>query len=255
MNSTKFPQALGLRPQIVIPLDWEHPGGYSKYPWYAMREHYAQAVIAAGGLPLFVPHDLNLVDSYDCLADGILITGGDFDVTPALYGAEADPRSDDRKENRVLFELALIRKALSTDKPLLGICGGHQLLNVALGGTLIQHIPDTVAAALAHEQPNPRHEVGHDVTVMPGTRLAEISQDLFFQCNSAHHQAVERVGEGAVVNAIAPDGVIEGIEVKDHRFCLGIQWHPEFLITGQDRRIFDEFLKSSRDFSALRLAA
>ena len=123
-----------------------------------------------------------------------------------------------------------MRGALARDMPVLGICGGEQLLAVALGGTLIQHIPDSIPGALEHEQANPRDQPGHDVAVTPGTMLARIVGTVRMAVNSAHHQAVAQPGGRAVVNAVAPDGVIEGVEDAGYRFCLGVQWHPEFLI-------------------------
>jgi len=129
--------------------------------------------------------------------------------------------------------------------PLLGICGGQQLLNVVLGGTLIQHIPDEIDDALAHEQQNPRDEAGHDVAVVDDTELHRIADSIQLSVNSAHHQAVKDVGDGVVVNAYAPDGVVEGIECPRYAFCIGVQWHPEFFIDPADTRIFDAFVSAA----------
>lgn len=227
------------RPLIGLTLDAERPGGYSKFPWYALRQNYAAAVEAAGGLPVALPHLADLADEVLARLDALIVTGGAFDVDPALYGAAGRHDSVTLKEGRTTAELALTRGALARDMPVLGICGGEQLLAVALGGTLIQHIPDAVADALAHEQPNPRDEPGHAVHVVPGTKLHRIVGTEVMQVNSAHHQAVRTAGPDCVVNATAPDGVIEGIEDPRHRFCLGVQWHPEFHIDAGDRRIFD----------------
>ena len=225
------------RPVIGVTLDAEPPGGYSKYPWYALRTNYADALAAAGALPVALPHLPALAADLLDRIDALVITGGAFDVDPALYGDGARHATVTLKEGRTAAELALLQGALDRDLPVLGICGGEQLLAVALGGTLIQHIADTVPDALAHEQPNPRHQPGHGVAIAPGTRLARIVGTATMQLNSAHHQAVRDAGPAAVVNATAPDGVIEGIESPRHRFCLGVQWHPEFLIDPGDARI------------------
>jgi putative glutamine amidotransferase len=120
------------------------------------------------------------------------------------------------------------------------------LLAVALGGTLIQHIPDTIPGALPHEQPNPRHEPGHIISVVPGTLLHRIVRAAEMNVNSAHHQAVRDPGRYTIVNATAADGVIEGVEDARRRFCLGVQWHPEYLIDPGDRRIFEALIVASR---------
>lgn len=225
-------------PAIGITLDSEEPGGYSKFPWYAVRQNYTEAVAAAGGLPLALPHHPALAEAMLERIDALVITGGAFDVGPELYGEATRHQATTLKAQRTVAEMALLRGALRRDLPILGICGGEQLLAVALGGTLIQHIPDAVANALAHEQPNPRDQAGHEVAIVPETRLAAITDVATLAVNSAHHQAVATPGR-ARVNATAPDGVIEGIEDAGRRFCLGVQWHPEFFINTADRRIFD----------------
>jgi len=227
------------RPVIGVTLDSEQSGGYSKYPWYAMRQNYAAAIVAAGGLPMALPHDPALAPDYLDRIDALVVTGGAFDVDPALYGAADRHATVTLKQGRTAAEQALTEGALARDLPVLGICGGEQLLAVVLGGTLIQHIPDAIPDALQHAQENPRHEAGHGVTVMPGTLLHRIVGAAKMRVNSSHHQAVREPGPYAVVNAVADDSVIEGIEDLRYRFCLGVQWHPEFGIDPGDRRIFD----------------
>ncbi len=234
------------RPIVGVTLDSEQPGGYSKYPWYALRQNYADAIVAAGGLPIALPHDAALAADYLDRIDALVVTGGAFDVDPALYGEGDRHATVTLKEGRTAAELALTQGALERDLPVLGICGGEQLLAVALGGSLIQHIPDSVTGALEHEQPNPRHEPGHPVAVVPGTLLHRIVGATDMRVNSAHHQAVRAPGPHAVVNATAPDTVIEGLEDARYRFCLGVQWHPEFFIDPGDRRIFDAFIAACR---------
>lgn len=233
-------------PFIGVTLDSEEAGGWSKFPWYALRQNYCDAVAAAGGLPVALPHEPERAEDYlDCL-DGLMVTGGAFDVDPCLFGAETRHATVKTKARRTAFETAMLEGALARDMPVLGVCGGQQLLNVVLGGTLIQHIPDEVPDALAHEQPNPRNESGHTVSVVEGTLLQRICAARTLPVNSAHHQAAKEVGEGVVINALAEDGVIEGIEHPGYRFCLGVEWHPEFHISDADRRILAAFVEAAR---------
>ena len=225
-------------PLIGLTLDSEPAGGYAKLPWYAIRENYCECVTHAGGLPVLLPHEPDRAADYIDRLDGLIVTGGAFDVDPALFGASVRHATVTTKDRRTAFEKAVTGLAIERDMPVLGICGGQQLLNVVLGGTLIQHIPDEVEGALAHEQPNPRTEPGHAVAVTPGTLLHRIVGADALAVNSAHHQAAAEVGEGVAVNAVAPDGVIEGIEAAGRRFCLGVQWHPEYGIDPGDAKIF-----------------
>ena len=233
------------RPLVGVTLDAEKPGGYSKFPWYAVRQNYCEAIVAAGGLPVALPHEVDAVGDYLGLIDALVVTGGAFDVDPAHYG-EADRHSSVvTKDRRTAFEFAVTKGALQRNKPVLGICGGQQLLHVVLGGKLLQHIPESVADALAHEQPNPRNEPGHTVKVAAGTLLHRIVGTDELAVNSAHHQAAADAPQGIVVNALASDGVIEGIEAPQYRFCIGVQWHPEFHISEGDAKIFRAFLDAA----------
>ncbi len=233
------------RPRIGLTLDAEAPGGYSAYPWYALRTNYAEAIAQAGGLPLPLPHLPALAaDMLDAI-DALVVTGGAFDVSPTFYGEATAHDSVTTKSGRTAAEIALLAGALDRAMPVLGICGGEQLLAVALGGTLIQHIPDALPDALAHEQPEPRHLAGHDIAVSAGTLLHRIVGTTAMRVNSSHHQAVRAPGR-ATVNARAPDGVIEGIEDASRAFCLGVQWHPEFHIDAGDARIFAALIEAAR---------
>ncbi|MCB2055017.1 MAG: gamma-glutamyl-gamma-aminobutyrate hydrolase family protein [Geminicoccaceae bacterium] len=237
---------MGTRPVIGITLDSEEAGGYSKFPWYALRQNYASSVVAAGGLPMVLPHEAELVDLYLERIDGLIVTGGAFDVDPLLYGSDDRHPSVSLKQKRTAFEWAILQGALRRDVPVLGICGGMQLLNVVLGGTLLQHIPDSVPNCLAHEQPNPRDQAGHEVSVVAESLLDRLVGRRTMSVNSAHHQAADRIGEGVLVSGRAPDGVVEAIEHGGYRFCLGVEWHPEFLIDEGDARILAGLVRAAQ---------
>ncbi len=237
-------------PVIGFTLDYEETPTYSKLPWYAIRDNYCASVAAHGALPVCLPHEEALANDYLDMMDGLIVTGGAFDVSPALYGQADTHDTVVLKERRTRFEWAVLEGALKRNMPVFGICGGQQLLAVVLGGTLIQHIPDSIENCLAHEQPNPRHDPGHSVTLTPGTLLHTIVGEDVIDVNSAHHQAVATAGEGCLIDAIAPDGVIEGIEYPEHPFCLGVQWHPEYHVTEHDDKLFAAFVAAANDYKA-----
>ncbi len=236
-------------PKIGITLDYEIEQTYSKYPWYALRENYCASVAQFGAVPVPLAHFPALADDYLDMIDGLIVTGGNFDVSPELYGQEINSDKVSLKNTRTQFEYAILQGAIARNMPILGICGGQQLLNVVLGGSLIQHIPDGFPhSTILHEQPNPRNQVSHHVKITAGSLLANIVKQAEIMVNSAHHQAVEVVASGVIVNAIAPDGVIEGIEYGAHPFCIGVQWHPEFLITPADQAIYAAFIAACENY-------
>jgi putative glutamine amidotransferase len=198
---------------------------------------YIRAVQEAGGIPLLLaPHFTPEVQAalWQRL-DGLVLTGGG-DIEPARFGEITHPAVDEVAPARDELELGLTRRAVADGVPLFAICRGIQVLNVALGGTLVQDIPTEWPGALPHAQPAPRHEPTHAVKVMgEGTRLGRVLGALEIEVNSLHHQAIKQLGEGLRDVAWAPDGVIEGVEMAgDERFVLGVQWHPEELV-GRDR--------------------
>ena len=182
--------------------------------------------------------------------DGLLLIGGG-DVLPAIYGAAAHPTFDPAEAGRDDFEIELVRLASAADLPIFAICRGLQVLNVARGGTLVQDIPDEIGGDIAHVVKEPRFAIAHDVWMTPGSILARLmgttSEDgEACPVNSRHHQAVKQLGEGLVMSATAPDGVIEAIEDPSRRFCVGVQWHPEnFYRTGEFRPLFEGFIAAS----------
>jgi len=233
------------KPLIGITLDSRGPGGYSKDPWYAVRENYCSSIANAGGIPFPLTHDLSLVNDYLSLIDGLMITGGKHDVDPQLYGVQECHPKVTLNTQRTAFEIAMARAVFKENLPVLGICGGHQVLNVVHGGTLIQHIPDEIPHCLEHVQQIPQQNPSHSVNIVKGTLLHQITGKDELSVNSTHHQAIKDLGEGLTVNATAPDGIIEGIEAPKYKFCLGLQWHPEFLVSPQESTIFQAFIEAS----------
>jgi putative glutamine amidotransferase len=203
--------------------------GYSKHPeFFTLRDDYVRAVEKAGGLPVVLAPGWP-ADAAELLSklDGLLLTGG-ADMDPVLYGQEAHETVTRVIPERDAFEIALCREALRRDQPLLAICRGHQVLNIATGGTLIQDIPSEVSGAFDHDPDRERWETAHEVRILPRTRLREILGAETIAVNSFHHQAVRDLGEGLVVSAASTvDGVIEGIEAPGRRLAVGVQWHPE----------------------------
>ena len=239
------------KPLIGITLDVEDTGSFSKYPSYAQRRNYCEQVAAVGGVPILLPYHLEYVDNYADHLDGLLLTGGKFDVPPSFYGDETIHETITLIPDRSNFELALAKEIYSRQKPILGICGGMQLMNVIFGGTLIQHIPHEIEDCLLHEQPNPRHEAGHAIEITPGSLLYQIAKKGNVNVNSAHHQAIKTVAEHFLINARASDGVIEGIEYKDpEHFLMGLQWHPEFVISEVDSAVFKHFITAAANYEA-----
>ncbi len=234
------------KPIIGLTADWNTPGQYSKVePWYAMRENHCATIADAGGIPVILPHHMDMIDEYIRMVDGLIITGGKNDIDPTAYGQAAVHPSVIVKAGRSNFEIALTKKALDLDMPILGICGGHQVLNVVLGGSLYQHIPDEFDTDIEHNQKTPPNRAQHDITVHKNTLLHRIMQLDQPAVNSAHHQAVKDVGPDVLINAVATDGLIEGIEATNQKFCLGVQWHPEFLINEGDGRIFSALIQAA----------
>jgi putative glutamine amidotransferase len=240
-------------PRIGITLDYVDPaqekGGewYSKHPWYALRYRYCEAVALAGGLPLALSYYMELIEDYAENLDGLVITGGGFDVDPGLYGIQERHPTVNIKPKRTEFEMAMARQMLKANKPVLGICGGMQVLNVLHGGTLYQDIPSEASSEINHKQTHDRFLPQHTVNIKPATLLANLANNsLTVSVNSVHHQAVRSVAPGFEINAAAPDGIIEGIESSQYKFCLGLQWHPEFHVSEADEGIFHGLIHACR---------
>ena len=232
------------KPLIALTLDYETSKGYSKYPWYAIRENYFTSIEESGGIGVGIPHNIKDIISLLHKIDGLVITGGNFDIDPNIFGESSVHKTVKLKENRTNFELLAAEIMLKQNKPVLGICGGEQLINVLYKGSLIQHIPDEIKNCIEHEQKNPRNEAGHSVTIQENTKLHSIISKQNIMVNSAHHQAIKTPGKGLIVNAISNDGVIEGIEDPTKIFCIGVQWHPEFFIQDSDNKLLNAFINA-----------
>jgi putative glutamine amidotransferase len=206
---------------------------------------YVQAVEAAGGRPLLVPPSADGVEETLDALDGLILSGG-ADLDPASYGADEHPETDGVRPDRDSAELALLEGALARDMPVLAVCRGSQVLNVARGGDLVQHLPEVVG----HE--GHKHTPGvfadHDVDVLPGTRLHELVGG-HAPVKSHHHQGYGRLGEGLREAARASDGTVEAIEDSAHRFALGVLWHPE---EGEDAGLFRALVEEAARYRAER---
>ena len=228
---------------------------------WIMSHRYVHALTSAGAIPWLVPllseDRTTLRAVYDEL-DGIFLPGG-ADIDPQSYDAERHPSCDRSDPPRDLVELALVRWAIEDRKPVLGVCRGLQIVNLAVGGTIHQDLEKLRPGSMKHDyfpfrDGFPREHLAHTVRVTPRTRLHRIVETDELRVNSMHHQGIERLGAGVMASAVAPDGVIEGIESTDEHFLLAVQWHPEVLIDSDRsmRRLFEEFISASAQFREAR---
>jgi putative glutamine amidotransferase len=197
---------------------------------FLLSRSYVDAVQRAGGAVLMLPPDPLAADDPDPIVNGLdgLILSGGADIDPAAYGEQAHPETRGTWPERDAFELAITRRALELDLPVFGICRGMQLLNVALGGTLLQHVPDSVGHTDHRRTPGSFDNADHDVRLQPGSLAALAAQETVHGTKSHHHQAVERLGEGLVVTGWSSiDDLPEAVECPGRGWVLGVQWHPE----------------------------
>jgi putative glutamine amidotransferase len=212
---------------------------------------YEEAVRRAGGEARVLDPARDRPADVVRTAGGVLLCGGG-DVLPSVYGEAAHATFSAAEPGRDEYEIELVRRALDADVPILAICRGIQVLNVARGGTLVQDIPTEVPTELSHTVEQPKDTIAHDVAVAPGSRLFRILGDAVTSAhtcrvNSRHHQSVGKLGRELAASATAPDGVIEAIEAPAAEFCVGVQWHPEnFWRTGEFRGLFEAFVAIAR---------
>jgi len=212
---------------------------------FTLPAGYVEAVRAAGAIPLLIPPGEPRLEECLDLLDGLVLAGGG-DVDPALYGGSPHPTIANVDPERDRVEIELVRDAVASSLPTLGICRGLQLLNVAQGGTLIEHLPDVVGESVIHRTPE-REPVPHAVRVQEGSRLAGILGKTEYAPMSLHHQAVRAVGNALEVVARAPDGTVEAVEMPAHPFLMAVQWHPEMTAAQEpaDRRLFEAFVAAA----------
>lgn len=244
------------RPIIGVTLDSEEGGGFADSPWYAVRQNYLSCLAETGAVPVALPHLAELAEAYLDMIDGLVVTGGAFDVPPSMFGEEERTDTIRLKPARTTFEAAVLRGALARDMPVLGICGGHQLLAVLAGGKLVQHIPDEVESRLEHavskntEKTDGKSWAVHEIAIEADSLLAILTGTTSQQVNSSHHQAVRSVQAPMRVTAVAEDGVIEAIELTDKSFAIGVQWHPEYQQVAGDTRLLEALVGAAAHYRA-----
>jgi putative glutamine amidotransferase len=229
-------------PTIGIVMDWQERGSFSPRPHYAIRESYFRAVWQAGGLPVGLPLLAEAQEMMLTRVQALVVPGGDY-PSPSRWYADGHGIPDEHP--RSVLNEELLRRVLGRDMPLLAICAGHQELCAATGGLLYWRVAESVNGALLHRQADPT-TTSHAVRIMPGSLLEKVVGAGDIQVNSLHHEAVRQVGPDLRVSGTAPDGVIEAIEAPAARFALGVQWHPEFLLTEADRALFAGLVQAAR---------
>ena len=239
-----------MKPIIGITCYHDHSAGVHR-----QNDTYINAINKAGGIPILLPCLKSEADILQHLSiiDGLIVSGGP-DADPIYFGEEPHPALGNIHPTMDAYEIPLIQEALKRNMPLLGICRGEQMLNIAAGGTLIQDIPASVKSPLKHRQDAPRHYMTHSAIVVEGTKLAQILGAGTLRVNSFHHQSVRDVPSGFVISASAPDGIIEAIESVEHAFALGLQWHPEGMWNVEENydALFNAFVGASISYAGHR---
>lgn len=218
-------------------------------------DRYLEALLENDAIPVLLPvteNDEQISSIVDHL-DGVLLAGGNFDIPPEMFGEEPKPWLGKVKRKRSNFELKLLKESVKKDVPVLGICGGMQMINVAFGGTLYQDIEKERPNSKEHQQKERADRPFHSVAVSPESRLWEIlhvdprDELTELPVNSTHHQAIRDVAEGLRISAVSKDGIVEGVESRTHRFLMGVQWHPELLYNHMDaqNRLLVAFLDAA----------
>lgn len=223
-------------------------GCHAPFARHIINYNFVLAVEQAGGIPLIMPHAFSAMEHYIDMVDGFMFIGGTIDLPPETYGEEPTTETLYIQDQRARFDLELMRRALRTKKPILGICAGAQLLNVVRGGTLHQHIPDSYKESeIEHFQFTKLTEAVHDVHFEAGSVLSKTVNQTVLAVNSSHHMSVKDPGRGIAITARAPDGVAEGIECTEHPYIVGVQWHPEFFRNTCHQKLFERLVTTAQE--------
>lgn len=242
---------MSTKPKIGVILDWEANGSFSEHPYFAIREHYINAVRYAGGTPILIPYgDHDSITSYLDLIDGLLVPGG-FYALPDDWYEDKTKTSPYQATPRFKFEENLIKKAIQIDMPILAICAGMQVIAGMYGAKLTSDIANYNKGIIDHFDST----ISHTINVSQDSLLFKITKQSSFEANTHHQEAVISTSDQMNTSGICTDGIIEAIEIKDRKFVLGLQWHPEMLchnidqITDQNPHhlIFKEFINAAKD--------
>ena len=236
-----------MKPLIGITLDYQDEGSFSPRPHYAIRDSYFYAVSAAGGTPIGIPFMRESIDEYLDLIGALVVPGGDFALEPKWYAKDDKPGFPATK--RLDFDIEIITKALAKNIPLLGICAGMQILGGVLGCRLTSDINKYIGTRLCHSYGVIADQFAHEVFIDRGSLLHEITGVEKMQTNSRHREGIVELSDKVIKSGLSDDGVIEAIEVRDKKFALGVQWHPEFFIKENEPnfKIFQGLVKATYD--------
>ncbi|MBS0287274.1 MAG: gamma-glutamyl-gamma-aminobutyrate hydrolase family protein [Proteobacteria bacterium] len=234
------------KPLIGILLNDGGKGGYSDYPWYAMRKNYSQVVAQLGGVPVFIGHDKEPIEDYLKILDGVVLTGGDFYSPPEAFTTGVNKDYNPKYHPREYIEFALIKKGYDSDLPILGICAGMQQMNIALGGTIFENLKKSLGTPIQHRNET-RHEIQHMIDIAHDSKLYDIMQTERLAVNSNHNAGINKIAPKLKVVALAPDGVIESFEAKNKKFFVGVMWHPEYVLSEEEKKLWIAFIDAAKE--------
>ncbi len=245
------------KPLIAIILDYDErgvsDGGYSDLPWYALRVDYSKAIAENGGIPVHIGYEDDLLEEFVNHFDGFIMPGGDYDINPEYYDEVVSDKAElVEHDKRHKFEFKLLKYILSKKIPLLAICAGQQLLNVALGGSLYQDISSSIKTQIEHRHNTDISLDWHEIELSKESHLHKIIGKTKYKVNSHHHQSIKDLGVDLIVSAVTSDGVIEAIEHKHQPFCIGVVWHPEHQKNPEDKKLINKFVEEAKKYSLLK---